>query len=113
MPNRMTSLGSPGSSTAGAQTRGTGIAWVWAEDYGGLRPFSAFAGMPLDMKIAAAGARPGPLHFPIGGQVPGPARVSRKWWRVASRSSQRLVSAVAVVPARIIPLPASSMARRS
>jgi hypothetical protein len=37
----------------GAQTRNAGIAWVWAEDFGGIHPLSAFAGMALEGKLEA------------------------------------------------------------
>jgi hypothetical protein len=37
----------------GAQTRGVGIAWVWAEDFGGMHPIAPFTSMPIDAKLEA------------------------------------------------------------
>lgn len=37
----------------GAQTRGAGIAWVWAEDFGGMHPVAPFTSMPIDAKLEA------------------------------------------------------------
>ena len=36
----------------GAQTRGAGIAWIWVEDYGGIRALHPFTSSPLTQKIA-------------------------------------------------------------
>lgn len=37
----------------GAQTRGAGIAWVWAEDFSGMHPVAPFTSMPIDAKLEA------------------------------------------------------------
>jgi hypothetical protein len=37
----------------GAQTRDAGIAWIWAEDFGGMHPVAPFTSMPIDAKLEA------------------------------------------------------------
>ncbi len=45
----------------GAQTRDAGIAWVWAEDIGGIHPLSAFTGMAIEDKLGALADLAGPV----------------------------------------------------
>ena len=45
----------------GAQTRDAGIAWVWAEDYGGIHPLTVFAGMTIEDKLGALADLAGPI----------------------------------------------------
>jgi hypothetical protein len=45
----------------GAQSSGAGIAWVWVEDFGGIHPLSAFAGMALEAKLGALADLVGPV----------------------------------------------------
>jgi hypothetical protein len=40
---------------------GAGVAWIWVEDYGDLYPYTPFATMPLQDKLAALDALAEPM----------------------------------------------------
>jgi hypothetical protein len=42
-----------GDDRKGAQTRDADIAWVWAEDFGGMHPVAPFSAMPIKDKLNA------------------------------------------------------------